>query len=354
MKQLFDVDLSLKLSPPKYPKGVRLKKRVVLNRDLVTKMKNMQIRELAVIAEKLGPLRDSFAVHGWLHEKKVPTVKVDPNNKDRFIALSAFHRDAAAELIGWDTMIYDVLEFDSPRDERVHRTNTNPDIPEGTPNTLDDIVKQVIEAIQNNEIKNDDDDVKKLIDDLAPGKTIENRKVIFNRLRRNYSTSSTLLTYHSGKGEHSTNIVAEKLNIPAGGDRRLIETGRLGYISSQETPKSSLFKSKTLANKHGKIVEFFAWISTPLSPDVSETGEKVGLPAQRKAYKAAFDEFILEDCKSTQFMFKLNGYDVELSEIVKNYPIKFVGFLPQDITADPNKAGRPKEETIVDVNGNPI
>ena len=354
MKTLFDVELSLKQSPPMYPAGVRLVKRVVLKRKDVSYRKQDNPRVHNIIAEDLPPLRDSLIVNGWEHWQSVPTIMVDPNDKNRFLGLSGFHRNAAAEMANWDTMIYDILEFDSPLDKRKWRTNSNKKNRPAIPTTIDDIVKQVKEAIQANEIPNDDIEIKKLISEIASDKTPENQNVIFNRLRRNISISSTLVCYHSGKGEHSTNNVAEKLNIPAGGDRRLIQTGRLGYISSQETPKSSLFKSKTLANKHRKIVEFYAWISTPLESGITETGEKVGLPAQRKAYKEAFDNFILEDCLSTQFMFKLNGYDVELSEIVKNYPIKFVGFLPQDITADPHKEGRPKEETIVDVDGNPI
>ena len=67
MKTLFDVELSLKQSPPMYPAGVRLVKRVVLKRKDVSYRKQDNPRVHNIIAEDLPPLRDSLIVNGWEH-----------------------------------------------------------------------------------------------------------------------------------------------------------------------------------------------------------------------------------------------------------------------------------------------
>jgi hypothetical protein len=43
-----------------------------------------------------------------------------------------------------------------------------------------------------------------------------------------------------------------------------------------------------------------------------------------------------------------------LEDIIKNYPVKFIGFLPQDISPNPFDGGKPREEGIVDVYGTTV
>ena len=164
MKVLFDVRKSLDLCPPKFQNGVKHIKRIVLKRgEDVTYPKENNPRLLNIVSEKIPEIRDSFIVNGFIHTCTPPTVKVDPNNKNRFIGLSGYHRNAAAEQAGWETMIYDVVEFDSPKDERIHRLTTNHVFTPAIPNTLDDLVKQIKEAIVNKEITNEDFDIKSFI-----------------------------------------------------------------------------------------------------------------------------------------------------------------------------------------------
>lgn len=348
MKLNFDVVKSLELSPPKYPKGVNYKKRVILNRNKITYPKQNNPRLLNIVTERIPEIRDSFLVHGYIHSCPPPTIKVDPNNSDRFIGLSGYHRNAAAEQADCDTMIYDVLEFDSPLDERKHRIISNHHIVPVTPNTLDDLVKQVLEAVNNKEIPNDEDEIREFIKIIAADKTDENKNVIYKRFRKFKSSSSTLLCYHSGKGENSTMEFAKKHNLPYSGEKNFSKSGKLGYITSQPRPRIALFDAKKLYRKKGsnKKIQFFAYIPSPL--------EGAGLQKQRKIFKTRFESFILMDCESTKNEIEKLGFKVSLDEIIKNHPIEFVGFLPQDISPDPFKNGKPREENIVDENGVPV
>ena len=104
MKIMFNVEESLKQCPPKYVE-VNHERRVVLRRDKVTYRSKEQSRVLTIVPKDVLQIRDSFEALGWLHDQPVPTIKRDPDNKDRYIGISGFNRDEAASLLGWDTTV---------------------------------------------------------------------------------------------------------------------------------------------------------------------------------------------------------------------------------------------------------
>ena len=320
MKALLDPKLSLMECPPNYGPGVTWKKRIVLSRNSVSYLREYNPRELNVVLEQIPALRDSFLVNGFIYSCPPPTIKVDTNNKDRFIGLSGYHRNIAAEQAGWETMIYDVVEFDSPLAERMHRVMTNHHKTPFTANTLDDIVKQVREAIANNEILNDDFEIKSFISIIARDKIAAHQKTIYNRVRVHVLSNATLLPYHSGNGENSTKEFALKYNIPYRADAAYDSLGELGYITVEKQPKIMLYDAKKLSNEYGgKEISVYAYIKSPLATPK--------LYKQRKQYKEAFEKFILEDCMLEQYRMSRMGIDVDLDIIIKSHPIKFKGFL---------------------------
>ena len=344
MKQLFDVELSLKLSPPRYPKGVRFIKRIVLKRSNVTYSTKHQVRQLNVDQKKVPEIRDSFLVRGWVHTEPVPTIKVDPNNKSRFLGRSGWHRDAAAAAAGWESMIYDVLEFDSPLDERVHMNCTNPAGLPYVPVTKQDLIKQVKEAVANKEIPNDDNEIKNFISLIASHQTEEYHENIFSNFRKHISHSATLLVYRTqGSGEGTTREYASTFNLPFQGDSFYNQTKRLGYITSETTPKTVLFEAHKLQRQYkGLKVEIYAFIDKPI--------ENPKLNDQRATFKQKFENFIMEDCLSIQFEMMQLGYNIPIEEIKRAHPIVFMGFLHQDVSPNEFDSGNPLEYGIVDEN----
>jgi hypothetical protein len=348
MKPIFDVEKSKQLCPPLYSNGVTYRKRIVLPLDKITYPPTGNPRILKVKANELGPLEDSFTVNGYILSEPPPTIKIDPENLDRFIGLSGFHRSIVAKRIGWNTMMFDVLEFDSPKAERIHKNQTNNHKTPFIPMTIADYIKQVKEAISCNEIENEDKEVIQFIDLIALDKTDAQRKQIFNKFRKHVGTSTTLLQYHTGKGISSTQEFAEINNLPVDGDTRYVQTGKkLGYINSSSTPKTSLVSAKKLSFEYdGEDVLYYTWIETPK--------EAPALYAQREKHLEQFNNFMAQDCEFIQMIAKKCGHKLDITEIMKNHPFKFAGFLAQDITPDATKGGRPKEEGVVDINGNSI
>jgi hypothetical protein len=351
MKPHFDVDLSLRLCPPNYTKGVRFKKRIVLNRGqdgVVTYNPIDNPRVMSVVQNKIPPLVDSFKVFGYRIDCSPPTIKVDPKNKNRFVGLTGFHRDAAAARLDWETMVYDIVEFDSPLDERIHVVSSNNNVLPAIPNTILDIVKQVKEALVNKEIENDDDAIRSLIESLASDKTKDAKSKIFKKLRDHISYSSTLRSYHTDGGENSTQEFAEKYNLPFEGDRRYLQSGKLGYITGIKTPKTTLFDAKNLSNTYGNIpVYIYAWIK-------DNPKEAPAIYKQRKYWLERFNQFVREDCEAMKNIMSAMNITVDVDKLVDNHPVKFGGFLAQDLTPDIFNGGNPKEDGLVDVNGNAI
>jgi hypothetical protein len=346
MKQLFDIEKSLKLCPPKYSKGIKHIKRIVLNRSEVTYSDKNQIRVLKVDPNKVAELRDSFFVKGYVHSEPPPTVKVDPDNKNRFIGLSGWHRNSAASLAGWDTMIFDVLEFDSPLTQRKHANYTNKDRLPFVPVTINDLVKQVKEAVKLKELPNDDVEIMNFINDIADDRPVNVRQNILNKFRKHVSYSATLVCYRAqGGGEGSTKEFAERFGLPWSGIKFKNQTGRIGYITSESTPKTALVETHNYYKEFGQKIEYYAFIENPIQG---------GLIGQRETWLAKFNQFILDDCLFIQYILKQMGYSISLEVIKENHPVLFVGFLPQDITPNEFDNGKPLEQGVVDVNGRTV
>lgn len=345
MKLKFDIAKSLREYPVNYPRGVNFQHRIEIDRSLVDYREDGNMREKHIIWSEIPRIKDSFIVHGWVHSEKVPTVKLDTDNNKRYIGLSGFHRNAAAEQLGIEKMMYDVLTFDSPLDELKWATTSNHTISFGLANTKDDIVKQTIRAIQEKMITPNVQDIKDLISILAADKTQQAQKDILNKVTaRTNNIGATILSYHTKGGAFSTQEFAEKYNIPCGGTQRFTQTKRIGYISGI-LPKTSLFDGKQLAAEHGIEIDMYFWIENPKPAELHK---------QRKELTKRFNEFIESDCLSMQHIASLSGLQVDLKTLIKNHPMKLRGFLAQDISPNPFDGGKPKEQGVVDISGNHI
>lgn len=351
VKVHFDVELSKKLCPPKDPinrSGKKIGKwikRVVMKKNLVSYDINSNPRVHNIKPENVINLRNSFEVNGFILTEYPPGIEVDPNDPNRFVGLSGFNRDAAADQLGWDTMMYDVFEFDSPKARRIFRSSTNHHKTPHTDMTKADIIKEVDLAIRNKEITNDETTIRDFVEELAADKTEQVRKTIFKEVLKRNSSSDNIRLYHdSGNGEASLVKLAEDLNLPVKGDKRYAQTKKLGYLISSATQKTTLYDAKKLSKEYN-------WQNVEFRAHIEEAKETPAIYKQREEWEEKYKNFLRVDAEFIQEVMRLCGFKCDIDTILTKYPFQFKGFAPQVVTPDPTKGGKPIEETIVDANG---
>jgi len=351
MKVHFDIELSKKLCPPKDPtdrfgrKIGRFIKRIVIKRDLVSYDKDANPRVHNVKPENVIKIRDSFEVNGFILTEYPPGIEVDANDPNRYIGLSGFNRNEAAGALGWDVMIYDVYEFDSPKARRIYRSASNQHKTPHTDMTKSDILKEVNLAISNKEIENNEASIRELVEELAADKTKTVRDTIFNNVTKMNGSSDNIRLYHdSGNGENSLSKLAEELNLPFKGDKRYRQTNKLGYLISSATRKTTLYDAKKLSKEYN-------WQNVEFRAHIEEAKETPAIYKQREDWEEKYKTFLRTDAEFVQEVMKRCGFKCNIDTILSKYPFEFKGFAPQVITPDPTKGGKPIEETIVDSSG---
>lgn len=354
VKVHFDIELSKKLCPPKDPTNRHNKKigkfvkRIVTKISTVTYEKDLNPRVHDIKPVNVIGIRDSFHVNGFIHSEQPPVIEVDPNNPNRFIGLSGYNRNEAAISLGWETMIYDVYEFDSPVSRRIFRSNSNHHKTPHTDMTKADIVKEINLAIRNKEIMNDKESIRDFVEELAADKTESIRKTIFNTVMKSNGSSDTIRLYHDNRdGDASLTRLAENLNLPIRGDKRYSQTKKLGYLISSATQKTTLYDAKKLSKEYD-------WKDVEIRAHIEEAKETPAIYNQRQEWEDKYNSFLKVDAEFVQEIMKRCGFVCDVDTILTKYPFPFKGFAPQVITSDPTKGGRPTEESVVDANGKPF
>lgn len=345
MKLKFDLNLSKKLCDPKQrpnlPKGAHFVDRKILPRNQVVYLLENQNRVLNVVQDDVSDIKTSFMINGWIHTEYPPIIVEDPDRPKMYLGIVGFNRDAAAESIGSDEMIYDIYRFDTPLAKRLCKNKSNYNRTPSSPNTKDDLIFQTLQAIEYKEIANTDDEIKWFIDEVAGDKSTAERKNIFKKVRENKSSFSNIMTYHSGKGVNSTIEAAKKLNIACKGDENFGATGKLGYIPPYPNPTTNFRDAKKLIKKYGyQDIDFHFYI-----PDAS--GQLPALNQQRAVWTETFNKSVLEEAEWIQTVMEKLGHKVDIEEIVKVLPYKSRGFLPQYKNPDPKRGGLPTETDVV-------
>ena len=354
VKVHFDIELSKKLCPPKDPtdrfgrKIGRFIKRIVIKRNLVSYDKNANPRVHNIKPENVIKIRDSFEVNGFILTESPPGIEVDSNDPNRYIGLSGYNRDEAAGALGWDVMLYDVYEFDSPKARRIYRSSSNQHRTPHTDMTKSDIVKEVNLAIRNKEIPNDDASILDFVEELAADKTQTVRDTISNTVKRANGSSDNIRLYHdSGSGDASLLKLASDLNLPVKGDKRYRQTNKLGYLISSATQKTTLYDAK-------KLSQSYNWQNVEFRAHIEEAKETPAIYKQREDWQQKYKNFLRVDAEFVQEVMNRCGFKCDIDTILEKYPFEFKGFAPQVITPDATKGGKPIEETIVDAYGKEI
>jgi len=332
-----DIEKSLKQSPPSYPTGVIFIKRIRVKRDRCTWPETQEFRVQGKNIDNISSLKNSYLVNGLLYDEPVQVVEVDPNNKDRFIGIAGYHRNAAQEKIGWDVAIYDVVEFKTPRDRLSFGYTSNHHRPAQSTDKYD-IFKGIKTAIDSDFISDNKADILNLLDIIAADKTLTQRESFYTSYRKEHSMFENLESFGSIKA----NEKAEELQIPHLGKKGEPETGDYGYIKAPGGHYNVIYDGCKLWLEDGRDIYVTGYITNP---------NPVKLKERRKTEK----ENIIN---LSEFLYKVASKltDVPVEEIRAKgkSPFKYNGFLPQVISADPTNGGLPVEIGKVDFDGTPM
>ena len=334
-----DIDLqrSKEQSPSNYSDGVILKKRIRTLRSNCTWSATQEFRVDVNNIQNIRDLTDSYKVYGMLYDEPVQVVEVDPNNKDRFLGVAGHHRDKAQEELGWDYAIYDVVKFKTPQDRIAFGATSNQHTPKACL-TKEDLVKVITMAVKDGSkgcLTNDDASVKGFISRIAKNKTSSQQDGIFKKYR---STKSKYESMKPLDGKAANELAAE-LNVPYEGDENIADSGECGYIKEPGGYKTVMHDGLKLWVEDDHDIVVTGYITHP---------DPSNLYKRRGTWKNGIDSM-------NNFLYKVAAKLTNMSyddvKLLGKSPFKYGGFLPQVVTNDPKQNGLPKENGIVDVNG---
>lgn len=342
----FCLTTSLEQSPPDYSRyqGVNFKERIIVSRSCVRKDMELQARNDIYDEENIANIRNSKREHGELYIEPVKVVCESVTKQFDFDLLSGYNRDQAEDDLereGYELYeygIYDIVDFDTPLDKEAFIYEANHIYAPKLGNHEGDLLKGISKVVKKGYIKNSDDDaIKAYIARIAKDKTESYRASLFKAYRK-----------HNGKFENmrpldstlATNL-AKDLGIPHGGDKNK-DVDILGYVKNKGGGKNIYYDAMIMNMKYDTPIYVYGWIQNP-TPTT--------LKGQREAW---FKQFKRDEEYYYQDMSNKTGDDIAVCRHKGGFFMRFGGFLPQDITPDPEKGGLPREEGIVDMNGKPF
>ena len=266
---------------------------------------------------------------------------------------AGYHRDGACVIFGQKFYIFDIYEFDTPLDRRVARNRSNHHKDVSLTQTINDYVKEIVNAANAGEILKTETAISELAWALAEGdktkKQIED-SIIPNAIRLIGTVYADFRTYSSmtGKktGKYTLQKFMENQGYAAQGvqhrtDEQLIAQGYISYCAAEGDNKATWAR----AIAHGQRLGIPVWV--------------FGYASTRKSDLKDFrDEWIKEfkEMKSTFVDFAYGITDASQGEGIdeSSFWCKFAGFLPQHVRPDATKGGRATEVGLVNEDGNSI
>jgi hypothetical protein len=331
----FDVTHSLKESPPKYPKYVRFIKRIVVNRKKIDWSSIYQPKAGIYDVENVASIRISYQEHGLLYNEEVQVATPSTTSSKEFEGISGFQRNEAQSVLGWEYVIVDIVEYNSPLDRRIHSYQSNHIFAPRIGNTKVDIEYGVGEAIKAGELDSADEKaIKSFISLTAADFSEGERKAIFKKVQKGLGIHAHLKRLDSSLA----NALCAKLGLQYGGVKNKNAAG-IAYAKGNGDSKTLYFDSLKSSVKFGwSEVIIYGFIPDPTHSTLA------GL---RNEWMEKFNEL-------TEFHYSISAKTCDKDiGTVRDYgrcPFVFGGFLPQDVT--PIGADKvPKEIGLVDVKG---
>ena len=343
---------SLDLAPPLEFKGGTF-----LGRHLVPSSSQSfdiddQPRDKSFDPNHVDGLTNKFTLKGYKKESHPPMGTISEGNKFNVDMSSGFHRNKACNVLGQAFYPVDIYEFENDLDKRVARNKTNHHQDLTLSQTMNDYVKEIVQAGNAGEIAKTVTAVESLANRLASGDKTKNQiKAIVSRAIRLidniYSNFAVYSSKKGGKaGEHTLTNWLESQGIVKQGiehrtDEELISQGYVSYCAAEGDNKAT-------------------WARAIFH------GQRLGIPVWIFGYSSTRTDDLLKyrDDYITEFVDYKNIMIDWASSIMKSVPddgidedafcVKFAGFLNQHKLPNANDKGRPTEIGLVNAEGKSI
>ena len=345
-KVTFDVLKAKDLCPFQKEKGVVLIETKVTMIKNIRKEQGFQVRAQETKQKNARNISDSFDARGWEHSQ--PRVKVINNNYDpencEYILVDGYSRFQGAQMSDWETIIVDVVEFETPLDRRRICLKYNEENLPSATNTYEDYWNQIGEAIRMNELEDSEDAVSDFIERSAINKTKSQQGKIIEGWVKRRECKGNRKTWHVGKGTNSVVEYAERNNIPYGGDKNYEKTDMLGIITPHAKSPNQLQACKKAFMKHKKPVHYIMYKEEPANLEIQRKISTKHLDNNIK-FEAKYIKAILDRCPK--------GVPITEELIFENYPVIKDLFIWQNMEKTTEEKGNFVEKGLVDKYGKP-
>ena len=361
LKNPFNItkEMAEQMPEPRKLKGGRHVGRFMAPCSMVIYNMSEQPRDKLVDTDHIQRLKLVYETYGFDPKRHPPVVTRSNNSTNDYIlqGQGGWHTQEVYSHFGQEFAIYDVYEYDTPFDARCAKSETNP--PAGTdirlPMTIQDYIKEICTAVAAGEIPCDIESIRKAIhrfvpkikDDygndtdkvaLTPATIAKIEKGVFSDVQ----VIANFRTYNIKARSDSKNSIpyfCQEQGVPLAGTKNAIEQGCITYFVSNTNNNSTWARAWENWYKYDIPILLFAYLET-------RNGDKPILEYRQKL----LNEFIRKKHVWIKSSLKFAG----VNNTEEKFPIKFCGFLPQNIMPDTNNGGLATETTLVDVEGNAI
>jgi len=347
------LDKSLELAPPVEFTGGHHLGRHLVPFSQVSFDEDKQSRDKQTDTNHVDSIVNRYELMSYALDAQPMMGTLHSGNNLLVDGFAGYHRNGACDTFGQKFYIVDIYEFDTPLDRRVARNRSNHHKDVALTQTINDYVKEIVNAAEVGEILKTETAVSDLAWRLAEGdktkKQIEN-SIIPKAIRLLGSVYADFRTYSSMTGEKAGKYTLQKFMENRGyvaqgvqhrTDEQLIAQGYISYCAAEGDNKATWARAIAHGQRLGIPVWVFGYAST-----------------RQSDLKVFRDKWIEEfkEMKSTFVDFAFGITDASQGEGIDEsvFWCKFAGFLPQHVRPDATKGGRDTEVGLVNEDGNSI
>ena len=311
-----------------------------------------QPRDKSFDPNHVDGLTNNFTLKGYNLSAPPPIGIISEGNKFNVNMSSGFHRNKACNVLGQAFYPVDIYEFENDLDKRVARNKTNHHQDLTLSQTMNDYVKEIVQAGNAGEIKKDETSVEALAYRLASGdKTPQQIKAIVSRAIKLIGTVYSNFAVYSSKkggkaGEHTLTNWLESQGIVKQGiehrtDEELISQGYVSYCAAEGDNKATWARAIFHGQRLGIPVWIFGYSST-------RTDDLLKFRNNFKTEFVDYKNIMIDWSSSIMKSVPDDGIDEDA------FCVKVAGFLNQHKLPKPSDKGRPTEIGLVNAEGKSI